>query len=42
MGEREWVRGWEDDEVGRESNPTCEQKETTVRMVLAGLGIQVN
>ena len=42
MGEREWVRGREDDEVGRASNLTCEMKETTARMVLARSGMQVS
>ena len=44
MGEREWVRGWEDDEVGvgRAPYSTCQTKETVFGMVLAGLGMQVS
>ena len=44
MGEREWVRGREDDEVrvGRVSDPTGQQKKTTAGMVLAGSRMQVD
>ena len=44
MGEREWARDREDDEVrvGRLLNPTGQQKETIARIVLAGSGMQVD
>ena len=41
MGEREWVKGREDEEVrlGRVPTLTCQSKETIAGMVLAGLGM---
>ena len=44
MGEREWVRGREDDRmrVGKVFDPTDQQKEIAAGMVVAGSGIQVN
>ena len=44
MGEREWVRGREDDKmrVGKVLDPTDQHKEIAAGMVVAGSGIQVN